>query len=89
MAACRIDAGIGWAKKLKDSGKGEASWGVAGWPGGVGILSVGSLEELDAIMAEFPLEPFGEVERFPLADLTESLQRAKQAMPSMAKGDAR
>lgn len=57
------------------------------WNGsGVGILSVDSLEELDAIMAEFPLEPFGEVEIFPLADLTESFQCAKQ---SMAKRDAR
>ena len=74
-----LDATVAWNKKLIDSGKGEASWGVDELPVGVGILNVDSLEELDAIMTESPLGPFGEVGILSLVDLAESLQRIKQA----------
>ena len=77
---------MAWNKKLIDSGKSEASWGVAGQPIGLGIINVDSFEELDAIIAEFPLGPFGETEILPLVDLTESLQRAKQAAQTMLGG---
>ena len=81
-----LDAMIAWNNKYKQNGKMEAIWGTAGMPGGGGILNVNSLEELDAIMVEFPLGPFSETEVIPIVDLVESLQRAKQAAQAMMPG---
>jgi muconolactone delta-isomerase len=50
-----------------------------------GILNVDSLEELDTIMTEFPFGPFSEVKVQALVDLTESLQRGKQAAEARAQ----
>ncbi|MDP2659232.1 MAG: hypothetical protein Q8R28_00685, partial [Dehalococcoidia bacterium] len=47
-----FDAMIGWVAKYKS--KMDTSWATAGSPGGGGIFNVSSLEELDAIMAEYP-----------------------------------
>jgi muconolactone delta-isomerase len=75
-----------WAKKYADNGKMEAVWANAGSAGGGGILSVSSLGELDAIMAEFPIGPFSEVEVVPITDLQPSLERTQQMFEAMVGG---
>lgn len=84
MAMGLVDAMAGWARKHTASGKFEQVWGVAGVRGGGGILKVDSLEEVDAIMAEFPFGPFSDVEVYGLVDLETTLKNAKQAIQAMA-----
>ncbi len=84
MAQGLTDAMAGWAQKYTASGKMEQIWKFAGLQGGGGIVNVNSLEELDAIMAEFPFAPFSDTEIYGLADLTTRLQDMKQAMQAMA-----
>ncbi len=79
-----IDAMAGWARKYTTSGKIEQIWGFAGLQGGGGIASVNSLEELDAIMTEFPFAPFSDTEIYGLTDLQAGLQNVKQAIQAMA-----
>ena len=79
MIPALIDAMTAWTNRLTESGKLEAVWGYAGLAGGGGIANVDSLEELDAVMVEFPFGPFSEIEILPLVDLDGSLQRMKQA----------
>ncbi len=43
-----------------------------------------SLEEVDAIMAEFPFGPFSDVEIYPLVDIQVALKNVKQAIQAMA-----
>ena len=43
-----------------------------------------SLEELHAVMAEFPFGPFSETEILPLVDLESALRHARQATAAMA-----
>ncbi len=81
-----VDAMHGWLKQHTASGKIESTWAFAGMGGGGGILTVNSLDELDAIMGGFPFGPFSDVQVFPLANLEESLQRLKQTMLAMAGG---
>ena len=86
MGLTLVDAMGAWSDQLTESGKAEAMWSIAGRAGGGGILNVDSLEELDAIMIQFPFGPFFDIEVFPLVDLHESLQRLKQAMQMMGGG---
>ncbi len=79
-----IDAMGTW--RAKYAGNLEQVWGFAGIPGGGGINNVDSLEELDAMMAEFPFGPFSDIEILPLVDLDVALQRTKQAAQAMAGG---
>lgn len=65
------------------SGKIEQSWSFAGLSGGGAILSVGSLEELDEIMAEFPLRPFSNIKIYGLVHLSKSLDTAAKAFEAM------
>ena len=81
-----LDAMVAWTNKYKQNGKIEAVWATAGVPGGGGILNVNSLEEIDAILAEYPFGPFSDTEVIPIVDLVESLQRAKQAAQAMMPG---
>ncbi len=85
MAMGLIDAMEGWVRKYTASGKFEQVWGVAGAQAGGGILNVNSLEEVDAIMAEFPFGPFSDVEVYGLVDLETTLNNAKQAIQGMAQ----
>ncbi len=79
------DALTAWVDRYTESGNLEAAWSFAGVAGGGGIANVDSLEELDAIMVEFPFGPFSEVEILPLVDLKESNERVKQAFEAMAQ----
>ena len=83
MAPGLLDAMSGWAKKYTANKKMEQIWAFAGTPAGGGVLNVGSLDELDSIMAEYPFGPFSDTEVYPLVDLHDSLQRSKQVMQSM------
>jgi muconolactone delta-isomerase len=75
-----------WADKNLASGKFEMVWSDAGTSGGGGIANVDSLDELDAIMAGFPLGPFSEVKIVPIVDLNDSIKRTQQAFQAMAGG---
>ncbi len=64
----------------------EQTWGFAGIRGGGGIVNVNSLDELDAIMAEFPMQATSDMETIPLVELDGALHRPKQAMEAMTAG---
>ncbi len=84
MAMGLTEAMEGWVSRHTASGKMEQVWGIAGVRAGGGILKVDSLEEVDAIMAEFPLGPFSDVEIYGLVDLETTLKNTKQAIQAMA-----
>ena len=84
VAVGLVDAMGPWRER--HSGKIEQIWGFAGTRGGGGIGNVSSLEELDAVMADFPLGAFSDIEIIPLVDLEESLQRMRQALEAMQAG---
>ena len=73
-----IDAFMAYIDKYEASGQLEMSWSYAGTDSGGGIANVDSLEELDAIMQEYPFGPFSEVEIIPLTDVKTSIQRTKE-----------
>ena len=77
-ALALIDAFSAYIRKYKASGHLEAEWSFSGSQGGGAVVNVDTLEELDAIIAEFPLGPFSEVEVYPLVDLEDSIARTKQ-----------
>jgi hypothetical protein len=83
--SARLIDGIGpWRSKYAE--KFEQIWGFAGIQGGGGIVNVNSLEELDAIMSEFPMQATSDIEIIPLVDLDSALQRAKQAAEAVTAG---
>jgi muconolactone delta-isomerase len=86
MMSPLIDAMIAWSNKMQASGKAEARWALAGGPGGGGILNVDSLDELNALMSEFPFGPFSDTDVIPIVDLVPALERTKQAMSAMMSG---
>jgi muconolactone delta-isomerase len=83
-AGMMIDGLRGWAKKYASNGKFEQMWGLAGLPGGGGIANVASIEELDAIMNEFPLAQYSETEIYALTDQDKSLENAANAFKRIA-----
>ncbi len=86
MGSALVDATIAWAKKYTGNGKLEQLWGLAGMSAGGGIANVNSADELDAIMNEFPLGPFTDMEVHPLVDMVGSMERLKQTMQAAAPG---
>ena len=86
MAASLFEAMQGWVDVNTKSGKMEQVWGFAGLPGGGGILSVDSFEELDAIMTSMPFGPFSNVEVYGLSDVKQALMTGKHAIEMMKKG---
>ncbi|MHB1133361.1 MAG: muconolactone Delta-isomerase family protein [Chloroflexota bacterium] len=83
MVVPLIESTMDWTNKYSSSGKMQESWAFAGVTGGGGIVNVESLDELDAIMSEFPFAPFSSIEVFPLVDLARSLERGKQVAQAM------
>ena len=81
-----LDALAAWADRYQAEGKLDAIWANAGKAGGGGIVNVDSLDELDAIMAEFPVGPFSDIKIVPIVELSESLERVKNAFQAMAGG---
>jgi muconolactone delta-isomerase len=72
-----------WAKKYSANKKFEQIWSFSGLPGGGGIVNVSSIEELDAIMAEYPLAQFSETQIYPLVDIDRSIDNAVNAIRRM------
>jgi muconolactone delta-isomerase len=83
MALPLFEALSGWAKENTASGKLEQVWSFAGIAGGGGIVNVPTLEELDAVLTRFPLQPFSSVEVLPLVDLEPSLERVRESIRAM------
>ena len=69
----------GWASKWTSQGKLEQVWGFAGFHGIGGIFKVDSLEDLDAVISEFPFWIFSVAEITPLISLDDRIQRDKEA----------
>ena len=84
VSARLIDAMGPWRNKY--AGQFEQIWGFAGIRGGGAIVNVSSLEELDTILAEFPMQPVSDIEILPLVDLDSALQRARQAAEAVVVG---
>ena len=80
-----LDGSVSWAKKYTANKKIEQSWSFVGLPGGCGILNVSSLEELNQIVAEFPLGAITQTEIRPIMDFEEGINQAKKAIMSMVK----
>ena len=78
-----LEAMRGWVRQNTANKKMEQSFGFAGLPGGGGILNVNTLEELDAVMAEYPLGPFSDTQIYPLTDLDRSLSNALGVVKKM------
>jgi len=72
-----------WSARYTAAGKIEQSWSFAGLNGGGAIFNVGSLEELDQIMKEFPFGPFADSKIYGLVDLDTSLDTASKAFEAM------
>jgi len=62
-----------WVAESKKSGKLDALYSIAGQPGGVGIVNVDSLEELNDRIQSYPLTPFSEVQTLPLSDIDQAM----------------
>lgn len=77
-----IDATSEWAHKYE--GQVEQIWSFAGQKAGGGIANVESLEELNTILAEFPLSSYSETEVYPLVDLVVSFQQQKETLQSVS-----
>ena len=77
---------IAWNEKLIKEKKIEQNWNFAGIWGGGGILNVNTAEELNAIMTEFPLGPFSEIEVYILSDLKSAMVAMKKVAQMMAPG---
>lgn len=80
-----LEALRGWAKQYTASKKIEQVWGFAGLLAGGGIINANSLEELSAIMMEFPLNMFNDTEIYSLIDMDQharsSIEAIKKMMP--------
>jgi muconolactone delta-isomerase len=84
LAIPLLEAHEAYAKAYLSKGKFEQVFAFAGAPAGGCIAEVGSLEELDAIMSEYPLGPFSQTEVYPLIDLFESLANVKRNIQKSA-----
>jgi muconolactone delta-isomerase len=71
---------VAWAKRYQKEGKIEAVWSKASAQGGGGIANVDSLEELDAIMVEWPLAGLFKAHIVPITDLKASAERSKRVL---------
>ncbi len=77
-----------FSARYTEAGKIEQSWSFAGLQGGGAILDVGSLDELDEIMAEFPLGPFSKIKIYGLVHLDTSVDHVTKAFDAMMGGGA-
>ena len=80
-----IEAMRAWAKQGLASKKMEQIWSFTGIPGSGAIINVASLEELDALMAEFPFSLFSDIQIYPLTDLDKTLANAVGIFKRMAQ----
>ena len=79
-----IEATIKWMAWAKGSGKFDVIYSIAGQPGGLGIANVDSLEELNDIIAGYPMTPFCNVQTIPLSDVDQALATQRELVKKMA-----
>jgi muconolactone delta-isomerase len=84
MAGTLLEATQSWGKKYQASKKIEQLWVYAGLPAGGGIFNVASVEEMNQIMAEYPLSQFSRTEIYPLVDWDKGMVDAVTAYRKMA-----
>lgn len=72
-----------WVKRHTASKKLEQVFNFAGLLGGGGIANVNSPEELDAIMAEYPINMFVKTEIYALTDSDRSFVNSIEAVKKM------
>ena len=78
-----VEATIQWMAQAKGSGKFDAIYSIAGQPGGLGIANVGSLEELNDLIAGYPMTPFCDVQTLPLSDIDQALTTLREQVKKM------
>lgn len=78
-----VQAMKAWVAEHRGSGRMVEAFNFAGGQGGGGILEVESHEELDEIMAGFPLGPFSEIEVHALSDLDAALDSFEKSITQM------
>jgi muconolactone delta-isomerase len=81
-----IDALIAYIDKYSKSGHFEDVWSFVGNQGGAAVLVADSFEELDGMVAEYPLGPFSDTEVYPVIDTAEALQRIKAMIQARMAG---
>ena len=84
MAPALLEGMRAWMEGNSDTI--EQIWSFAGVGGGGGILNVESLEQLDAVMGQFPYGPFSDIQIYGLADLKQSLDGFEEMFKQMAGG---
>ena len=84
VAPALIEAMTAWANRYTENGTLEVVWSLAGRSGGGGICNVDWLEDLDALMAEYPLGPFSDVDALRIVELQGSLARLKSVVQAAA-----
>ena len=62
-----------WAAEARKSGKLDALYSISGQSGGMAIVNVDSLEELDDRIQAYPLTPYSETQTIPLGDIDHAL----------------
>ena len=77
-----------WAARHTACGVFEQIWSFAGLQGGGGIANVDSLEQLDALMSEFPFGPFSEIHVYGLADLNQAMDNFERLLQMRAEAMA-
>ncbi len=79
-----IEATIKWMAWAKGNGKFDAVYSIAGQPGGLGIANVDSLEDLNDLVARYPMTPFCNVQTLPLSDVDQALATQREVVKKMA-----
>ena len=77
------EATVQWIAEAKKTGKMEALYSIAGQPGGMGIGNVDSLEELDDIIQGMPMNPFSNVQVYPLSDVDHAMATMREQVKKM------
>lgn len=67
-----------WVKQMMDGGKIETAYAMAGQMASVMIFNVGSHEELDDMLQDYPLSNYSVFEIYPLSDALHSFEKASQ-----------
>jgi muconolactone delta-isomerase len=84
LAIPLLEAHEAYCRAYLSNGKFEQVFAFAASSGGGCITEVDSLEELDAIMSEYPLGPFSQTEVYPLMDLFDSIANVKRSIQKRA-----
>ncbi len=79
-----VEATTQWIAWAKGSGKFDVIYSVAGQPGGLAIVDVSSLEELNDLVQGYPMTPFSDVQTLPLSDIDQALSTLREQVKKMS-----